>query len=133
MHARSAWNAVSLLALVGVALSLYLLWQQVSRPAWQPCSLSTTVNCDAVISGPVARTFGIPTPLIGLIGYIVIWVSSRFQKRTVLLATALFGLAFCLRIAYIELVELSVVCPVCIACQIVMAAVTLLAARLRRQ
>jgi uncharacterized membrane protein len=117
---KKYYRYVKILAAMGIALAVYLLWQQMARPAFQPCNINSFINCDAVISGEVAKTFGLPTPLYGLIGYIVIFLAAVFQKKSVLLATASFGLLFCLWIAYKELFLLRVICPVCIMCQLIM-------------
>src|SRR3990167_5535473 len=122
---------IKILSLVGVLLAIYLLWQQFSRPAFQPCTINETVNCDAIISGEVSKVFGVSTPLYGLIGYIVIFISAVYKKKKLLLGMAAFGLAFCLWIAYRELFELGVICPICILCQIIMIAVFALAVILK--
>jgi len=127
---KNFYNIIKALSVIGVVLAVYLLWQQVYRPEFQPCKINSIVNCDAVISGPVAKTLGIPTPLYGLIGYIVIFFAAVFKKSKLLLGVATFGLLFCLRIAYIELFELNVVCPVCIACQLIMITVFILGLKL---
>lgn len=114
-------------------MAVYLLWQQYFRPAFQPCSINETINCDAIISGEVAQTLGIPTPLYGLIGYIVIFISAWFKKKKLLLGMAAFGLLFCLWIAYQELFLLGVICPICIACQVIMILVFSLAAILYKK
>lgn len=125
MTTSNLWNLTKSIAIVGIGLAIYLLWQQMFRPAWQPCSINATVNCDAIVKGPVAYTLGIATPLYGLIGYIVILIASFKKWRRVLLGTALFGLIFCLRIAYIEIFQLYVICPVCIGCQVLMIGATI--------
>lgn len=114
------YMAVKILAIIGIILAVYLLWQRFSRPAFQPCYVNSTINCDAIISGPVADTFGIPTPLYGLIGYSVIFAAALMTKPKLLMGMAAFGLVFCLSIGYIELVQLRVICPLCIACQLIM-------------
>lgn len=122
------------LAVVGVMLAVYLLWQQFFRPAFQPCYINSFINCNAIISGAVAKTLGIPTPIYGLIGYIVIFFSSVYKNKKLLLSMATFGLFFCLYIAYRELVQLRVICPVCITCQLIMITVfTLSVIIFRRQ
>ncbi len=126
------WKATLYIASAGVVLALYLLWQQLFRPAWQPCSINATVNCDAIVSGPVALTLSIPTPLYGLVGYIVILIAGIKRWRRVLLGTSLFGLVFCLRIFYIEIFELGVICPVCIGCQLLMVGATATSVLLRK-
>jgi uncharacterized membrane protein len=114
---------IEVLAIIGIGLAIYLIWQQWYQPSFQPCSINATINCDAIISGPVAKTFGIPTPLIGLMGYISIFLAAIFRKTKALFGIASFGLAFCLWIAYKELVDLRVICPVCIACQLIMVSI----------
>ena len=121
---------VKILSLVGILLSAYLLWQQIFRPSFQPCNINSFINCDAVVSGPVAKTFGISTPLFGLIGYVVIFFAAIIRKTKLMLGMAAFGLVFCLWIAYQELFLLRVICPVCIAWQVVMIAIFILSLKL---
>lgn len=117
------WNVAVGLSLFGIALAIYLLTEQITRSSFQPCNINSFVNCNAIISGPVANTFGIPTPLIGLMGYVVLLFASLRKMKRLLLGTAIFGLVFCLWIAYIELFLLHVICPVCILCQVTMLSV----------
>lgn len=109
---------IKILAAIGIILALYLLFEQITHSPFQPCNINATINCDAIINGAVSKTFGIPTPLIGLTGYIVILISAILKKSKLILGMAAFGLVFCLSIAYIELFRLSVVCPACILCQL---------------
>lgn len=127
MALSKIYFSIKILALMGITLAVYLLWEQITQSPFRPCNINSTINCNAIISGPVAKTFGIPTPLYGLIGYIVIFFAAIFQKKKLLLGMASFGLIFCLSIAYIELVQLRVICPVCIGCQIIMISVFTLA------
>ena len=72
---------IKALSLIGIILALYLLWQQFYQPDFQPCNINTTINCEAIINGAVAKTFGIPTPLYGLIGYIVIFFAATLRNK----------------------------------------------------
>lgn len=117
---------IKILSIVGIILAIYLLAEQITQSQFRPCYINSTVNCDAIISGSVAKTLGIPTPLYGLIGYIVIFFAGLTKKKKLLLGMSGFGLLFCLRIAYIEIFQLHVICPVCIACQIIMITVFIL-------
>lgn len=117
---RKLFFLIKILSIAGILLAMYLLWQQIFRPAFQPCNINASINCDAIISGAVAKTFGIPTPLFGLTGYTVILIAALFRKKKLMLGMAVFGLIFCLWIGYRELFELHVICPVCIACQLIM-------------
>lgn len=127
------YKIVTNLALFGILLALYLVWQQFGQPTIKPCSINATINCDAVISGPVSKTFGIPTPFIGLTGYIIILISALLKKKHILLAMTTGGLAFCLWLAFVELVQLKVVCPVCVMCQITMLAIFVLALKIHKE
>ena len=120
MHQNKLWKLVLGLAVFGIALAVYLLWQLYMRPAWAPCSVNDWINCDALTKGSLSYTLGIPTAYYGLAGYVLILVAAIKKWRRVLLGTAIFGLAFCLRIAYIEIFQMRVLCPVCIGCQTAM-------------
>ena len=120
------FSYIKVLSLIGILLAIYLLVEQIFRPAFQPCNINSVVNCNAIISGSVSKTLGLPTPLFGLIGYIVIFFASIYKKKKLALSMATFGLLFCLWISYRELFQLHVVCPVCITCQLIMIAVFIL-------
>lgn len=124
---------IKILAYIGLGLSLYLISQQVFKPEFRPCTINATINCDAVIDGPVANTLGIPTPLYGLLGYLFILYGVYRRNNKLILGMATFGLLFCAYIAYVELVQLRVICPVCIGCQIDMLLTFILAIMLNRQ
>jgi uncharacterized membrane protein len=124
---------VKVLAIIGIGLAVFLLWEQMFRPSFQPCNINATVNCDAVIKGEVSNTLGIPTPLIGLIGYIIILFAAFKKNAKLILGMSAFGLAFCLYIAYRELFQLHVVCPVCILCQLDMITVFILGILLNKK
>lgn len=127
MKTDKVYVYIKLLCFIGISLSLYLLIEQVTQSPFRPCNINSVVNCNAIIDGAVAKTFGVPTPLYGLIGYICIFLAAWFKKKKTLVGIASFGLLFCLSIAYIELFDLQVICPICIACQIIMISVFALA------
>ena len=123
MSTKKIFPIISVLSVLGIILAVYLLYQQFFRPAFQPCYVNSFINCEAVISGAVAKTLGIPTPLFGLIGYIIIFLSALKKNKKLLLAMSTFGLGFCLWIGYREIFELHVLCPICIVCQLIMISV----------
>lgn len=123
---QKIYLAIKLLASFGILLAVYLLLEQINGSSFRPCNINSFINCNAIIDGAVSKTFGIPTPLIGLVGYIVILISAILEKKKVILGMATFGLVFCLWIAYRELFKLHVLCPVCILCQVDMISVFIL-------
>lgn len=126
MRSDKLYFAIKIFSLIGIILAAFLLWEQLFHPSFQPCRINSTVNCDAIISGAVARTLGIPTPLYGLTGYIVIFLSALFRKKKLVFAVTTFGLLFCLWIGLREIIQLHVICPVCILCDIVISALFIL-------
>lgn len=132
MKSNKVLFSIKALSIIGIILAIYLLWQQLFHPAFQPCYINATINCEAIISGAVAKTFGVPTPLYGLIGYLVIFFSAMFRKKKLLLSMATFGLTFCLWIAYRELFQLHVICPICVTCQLIMITIFSLSLLLKR-
>jgi len=119
MNKNDLFRFIKILSALGILLAVYMLWEQITHfPSI--CSINATINCDAIISGPIKDTLGLPTPLYGLIGYIVIFIASILKKAKLTFGMATFGLAFCLWIAYRELFQLHVLCPLCICCQLIM-------------
>lgn len=126
------WTSV--LSVVGIFLALYLFYEYLTPTQTLPlCYVNSTVNCDASTKGALANTLGIPTALWGLTGYIVILISSIKKWHRVLLGMTTFGLFFCLRITFLELFVIHSICPVCLACQLVMIAVFVMALILFRE
>ncbi len=123
-------KTIKILSIAGIFLALYLFYSYLIRPSFQPCSISATINCDAVIKGSVSKTLGIPTALYGLVGYIIILFSAMFKKTKLLFGMATFGVLFCLRITYVELFVIKVICPICLTCQVIMLIIFLLSLRL---
>lgn len=133
MSSKKLFTYIVYLSLFGLFLSIYLLFQQWTHSPFQPCNINSFINCNAIISGDVAKTFGVPTPLFGFVGYLVILGSALYMKRKLVLYMSIFGLLFCLWIAYKELFLLHVICPVCILCQITMISVFTLGFVLNRK
>lgn len=129
---EKTYRFVTILSIIGLMLGLYLISQQFQNPLTTPCSISETINCDAVISGPVSKTLGIPTPLIGIVGYALILFGSIKKLPKLMLGMTTFGLAFCGWLGYVELFQLHVICPVCIGCQVIMLSVFLASVNIYR-
>lgn len=121
------WKILIVLSGIGILLAIYLFYNFLTKPLIESCYISTTINCDAVTKGALSTLFGIPVALIGLVGYITILLSSVFKKKLLVLGMSTFGMVFCLFITYQELFSLKVICPVCLACQLVMLIIFLLA------
>lgn len=124
---NNIWKALIGLSILGILLALYLFYNFLTKPLFESCYFNSRINCDAVTKGSLSTLFGIPVSLIGLIGYVVILLSSIFKKKLLVLGMSTFGTIFCLFITYQEIFRLKVICPVCLTCQLVMLTVFLLA------
>jgi uncharacterized membrane protein len=124
---NSVWKALIILSSLGILLALYLFYNFLTKPLIESCYINAYINCDAVTKGSLSTLLGIPVSLIGLTGYIVILITSILKKKMLTLGMSTFGMVFCLFITYQELFSLKVLCPVCLACQLVMLIAFLLA------
>ena len=124
--------ATGVLALIGVALSVYLTITHL-EPKALFCSDSGIVNCAAVTSSAQSKVFGIfPVAELGLAFYVVMavlctpwaWrmrrplrlgsVSLGAQElRWIRLAAIIAGMGFVLYLLYVELIQLGQICLYC--------------------
>lgn len=121
------YKIIAPLAVVGIGLAIYLLYEYFSPSHQSLCYINTTINCEASTKGVLAVTLGIPTAFYGLVGYFVILLSAIKKWPRLLFAMATFGLVFCLRITFLELFVIKAICPVCLACQLIIIAIFVMA------
>jgi len=133
MKDRGLYKIILLLSVIGIGLASYLYYNYLNKPAVEFCTINDRINCDAVTKGPISMLFGIPVSFIGLTGYVVILLSVLFKFKKVILGAAIFGMVFCLRLTYLELFKLNVICPVCLLCQLDMLSIFILAIFLNRK
>jgi uncharacterized membrane protein len=116
-------------AAVGLALSTLSLINHYKTSPTEYCDIGENFNCDLVnrsdfselniaVSGALAAKTKLPVAGIGLAGYVLLMVLSRFaHKRSVafiMFLGALGGLAFALRLTYIEKYILAAWCLLCL-------------------
>ncbi len=123
--------AIFCLCIVGIILSGISLKTHYSKSASEFCDVDTTFNCDLVNRGPWADIHGFPVAAIGLIGYALLLVLSRFvpwYKGTaaVLMVGALAGLAYSLHLTYLEAYVIGAWCIVCLGSQATIAVIAVL-------
>lgn len=124
------WKVITALSMLGILLAVYLFANYMVSAQHTICSISEKVNCDAIITGELAELWGIPVSLVGLIGYIVIFLTSLFKQKKLTLGMTAFGMLFCLRLTILEIFFIKVYCPICLLCQTIMLIVFLLAIKL---
>jgi protein-disulfide isomerase len=120
--AASRWRAAALLAaIVGAGASAYLLVEYVTG---QPGVCLTGSGCDLVRASAFAYPLGVPTPLIGLVFYVVAgWLVLRtigtqpmagIPTATALLAVAVAGAAASMFLTAMEAFVIKAFCSWCL-------------------
>lgn len=121
-----AERAVLVLALAGIALSGYLLFNHYGLAGGGVCSISETVNCDAVNQSPYAVVLGVPVAAGGLAGFLAMFLvayigrfhpEGRVGQRAgqILMTLAVAGAAVASYLSYLEAFVIRVICPLCVA------------------
>ena len=91
-----------------------------------PCSINERWDCGIVNHSPFSAMKGVPVAIIGIFGYsLLAALAGRFPRITA--ATAVAGLAFSLRLTYIEWKVLETWCIYCVTSQAIIASITVLA------
>jgi len=127
-------QAIAVLALVGLVISLYLSLHRLGIIGTLQCG---TGGCETVQSSTYAEFLGIPVAFYGVAGYVGLLIVSlvglqpAFVTRrgpTVLLATmAAVGFVFTLYLTIIELFVIHAICRWCVASAVVITAITIVA------
>lgn len=123
---RKILNSLILVfCLIGIVVSSLALREHYNTGT-SPCDINEVWDCGAVNHSPYAVMYGVPVAVVGIAGYallaILIW---RFPWTTLL--AALVGLAFSLRLTWIEWKELLVWCIYCVSSQVTILVIFLLA------
>lgn len=120
------YKIITLLAIFGIGLALYLLYETFGPVHQSLCYVNSVINCEASTKGPLSTLFGIPVPFYGLTGFVfmLLGVYKKWPKLT--LGMAIFGTLFCLRIIILEVFFIRAYCPVCLMCQITMISIMIL-------
>jgi len=123
MDSGKLWRCLIILSVVGIGFASYLFYEYLSAQSFGICAMGPAFNCDAITKGSLSKVMGIPVPLVGLMGYIVILVSAVLKNKKLALFMGTFGMLFCLRISFLELFFVKIICPVCLLCQLDMVAI----------
>lgn len=115
MSQRGVNIALHVLALIGLGIAGYLTYTHYFGLA--PVCLASG-QCEIVQSSKYAVMFGIPVPLVGLVGYALMLVSLQIKTELGRLLGVLLtigGFAFSLYLTYLELFVIHAICQWCVA------------------
>ncbi len=124
-------QAIALLALIGLFISLYLTFHRLGIIGSLQCG---TGGCETVQTSSYAVFLGIPVAFYGVAGYLAMlvvslvglqpaWVSRR-EPMVLLAAMSGLGLVFTLYLTYLELFVIHAICRWCVASAVVIAVIT---------
>jgi uncharacterized membrane protein len=111
---------IGALTLFGVGVATYLVY--VHYAGIKPFCVSSG-GCEVVQSSAYADFVGVPVALLGLIGYILIFISLFVPGdlgRGVTAALTLSGFGFSAYLTYLELFEIKAICQWCVASAVIM-------------
>jgi len=124
------------LALIGLAVSVYLTIEHYTSPTLLACPENSVINCLKVTTSPESVVFGIPVVWLG-VGYFVVmtaanlplaWRSTHRLLRLGRLALAVVGVGMALYLVYAELFEINAICLYCTSVHVISALLFVLVA-----
>jgi len=128
-------QAIALLALVGLLISVYLSLHRLGFIAQLKCGSG---GCETVQSSPYAVFLGIPVAFYGVAGYVGLLVVSlvglqpafvaRRGPTTLLAVLSALGFLFSLYLTYLELFVLAAICRWCVASAVIITLIAIVAA-----
>ena len=112
--------AIALFAVFGVVVSSVSLYDHFATSKTSFCDLGQSFNCDLVNRSEYSTLAGLPVALIGIAGYLILLsLATVYREKAetplMLLLASLAGLAFALRLTYIEARVLYAWCILCLS------------------
>lgn len=116
-------RAIAGLALLGLAISIYLTW--VHYAGIEPVCTGVS-DCERVQSSEYAELLGIPVAVIGVAGYAAI-LASLWARVELTALLAYLAVAFSAYLTWAELFRIEAICQWCVASAIASLAIAVLA------
>lgn len=131
-HNRWWFVVIAVLSFAGTVVSAVSLQRHYAKSASEFCDFSQKFNCDIVNRSEYSEVQGIPVAAIGVLGYVTLFFLSTFWNSRAttpnrLLAASIAGLGFALYLTYVEAYALKTWCILCVASQVVIFLITVLA------
>lgn len=132
-RAQSLLRIIAFVAAVGIVISSVSLVHHFAKSKTSFCDIGQSFNCDLVNRSQYSVVAGVPVALIGIVGYIGLLALATFYRRNretplILAIASAAGLAFALRLTYIEARVLYAWCILCLSSLTAIALITLLSA-----
>jgi len=134
---KTIWDKlIFVLSLFGLGISTYLSYKYLTHTTI--ACFGGEKGCDIVALSPYASVFTIPVPLLGVAGYLLIFLlslvrlfrgTSESQKNLAsqaLFASSLMGTLYSFYLTYLELFVIYAICTWCVASAVTMTLIFLL-------
>jgi uncharacterized membrane protein len=118
--------ASKILSVIGICIAIYMtIYKLTSNDGM--CLGSG--DCSTVNASPYASVYGIPVALIGVFGYVVIFLLLQYEKANdflkeyallSLFGITLAGFLFTIYLVYLEFYVIHALCPFCLGSQTTM-------------
>lgn len=118
---------IAVLALAGIIVSVLAFRIHYSNDL-EPCDINARWDCGIVNHSRYSTIGRLPVAAIGIAGYLGLGVLALYRRRSLTLLASFIGLGYALYLTNIEAHKLEVWCLYCVTSQIIIAAITLLAA-----
>jgi uncharacterized membrane protein len=116
-------RAIAGLALLGLAISIYLTW--VHYAGVEPVCTGIS-DCERVETSEYADLVGIPVAVLGIAGYAAILVSLHMRVEVTALL-AYLAVAFSAYLTWAELFKIDAICQWCVGSALITLAIAVLA------
>jgi uncharacterized membrane protein len=131
MSDRLSW-VIFVLAVIGIVLSSVSLVNHYKKSPSEFCDIDQTFNCDIVNRSTYSKLYGVPVAAIGIVGYVLLAVLSRFSREkkifsAILILGSFIGLGFACYLTYVEVKILATYCILCLGSQACILLITILA------
>lgn len=121
IRAETAYSLVIVLLLAGLGFSIFAWYETVNPAAQSVCSFNSWVSCGKIDNSGHTTTLGIEDYAIGIAAYALMTALAgtafrTFDRRVLLALAAISGLGvlFSAYLAYLELIVIQGLCPVCL-------------------
>jgi uncharacterized membrane protein len=121
MRAETAYSLLMVVLFAGLGFSLFAWYETVNPAAQSVCSISKWISCSKIDHSGHTTILGIPDYAIGIAGYLVmialgILAFRTYEQRYLRATTVVSGLGVALSayLAYLELIVIQGLCPICL-------------------
>ena len=130
---RSLYALIAALSVAGMIVSALALQRHYAKSETNFCDFNQQFNCDIVNRSEWSSLAGIPVAGIGVAGYAALFVLATFRRShpetpNWLVGAGSAGMLFALYLTYVEAHELMTWCILCVASQILIFGILVLAA-----